>query len=73
MLFFSDKIVNEIIDKTNRFSKEKIMQHTALQKRSIWVNWTDVTVEELKAFLGVILNVGMNVKSDLKDIYLKTG
>jgi hypothetical protein len=71
MLFFSDKIVKEILDKTNRFSKEKIMQHMPLQKRSILANWADVTMEELKAFLGVLLNMRTNVNTDLKDYFSK--
>jgi hypothetical protein len=61
--------VKEILDETNRFSKEKIMQHMPLQERSIWANWMDVTIEELKAFLGVILNMDMIVKYDLKNYF----
>jgi hypothetical protein len=69
MLFFSDKISKEILNETNGFSKDKIMQHRPLQKRSIWVNWMDDTMEELTAFLGFILYMGMDVKSDLKDYF----
>ena len=38
-------------------------------RRSLYRNWRDVTVEEMKAFVGVILNMGVVQLPDIKDYW----
>ncbi|XP_054259547.1 piggyBac transposable element-derived protein 4-like [Macrosteles quadrilineatus] len=40
-----------------------------LQKRSMWWSWKDVTLDEMKAFIGVIINMGMNAKPEIDDYF----
>ena len=68
-LFFTDALLLEITTETNRFAAEKIQKQTPLRKRSMWVSWSDVTLVEMKAFLGVILNMAMHEKPDLQSYF----
>lgn len=68
-LFFTDELLEEIVKETNRFAKEKIQMNTPLRKRSIWSEWTDVTLQEMKAFLGLLINMGMNPRPDLQSYF----
>ncbi|XP_053977063.1 piggyBac transposable element-derived protein 4-like [Hylaeus volcanicus] len=67
-LFFTDELLSNIIEQTNRYANEKIKEKN-LSKRSIWNNWVDVTVEEMSAFIGVILNMGIIITRNLKDYW----
>lgn len=65
-MFFTDDLLLEITTETNRYAAEKILKETPLRKRSMWVSWTNVTLDEMKAFLGVCLNMAMHDKPDLQ-------
>jgi hypothetical protein len=54
--------MHEFTKNTNEYAKEQIRKNTPLKERSIWRHWADVTNEEIMAFFGVILNMGMNPK-----------
>lgn len=68
-LFFTDYLIDEIVTETNRYAKEKIQKNTPLRKRSVWITWVDVTRTEMKAFLGVVLNMAMNDKTEIRDYF----
>uniref|UniRef100_A0A1B6MI17 PiggyBac transposable element-derived protein domain-containing protein n=1 Tax=Graphocephala atropunctata TaxID=36148 RepID=A0A1B6MI17_9HEMI len=68
-LFFTDSLLIEIVKETNRYAAEKIQKNTPLQKKSVWWSWIDLTISELKAFLGVIINMGMNGKPEMTDYF----
>lgn len=68
-LFFTDSLLTEIVKETNRYAAEKIQKNTPLQKKSAWWSWVDLTISELKAFLGVIINMGMNEKPEISDYF----
>jgi hypothetical protein len=53
-LFFNDELLNNIV--TNRYARDKIAE-LQLTPRSIWSRWSDVSVSEVKAFLGLIINM----------------
>ncbi|KAK1330555.1 hypothetical protein QTO34_010745 [Cnephaeus nilssonii] len=57
-LFFTETLIKNITDETNEYARHKISQKE-LSQRSTWNNWKDVTIEEMKAFLAVILNMGV--------------
>ena len=66
-LYFLDDIITEFVHETNRYAKEKIEKAQPLGKRSIWRTWKDTTLEEMKAFLIVVLNMAMNPKCSMKE------
>lgn len=68
-LFFSEEILNEIVAETNRYAEEKINKQRPLRARSIWSSWKNVTFEEIKAFLGVVLNMALNPKPSIQDFF----
>lgn len=68
-LYFTDELIIELVNETNRYAREKIQQNTPLCKRSIWWSWTDVTHEEMKAFFGVLINMGLHPKPELDDYF----
>ncbi|KAK1339889.1 hypothetical protein QTO34_018449 [Cnephaeus nilssonii] len=57
-LFFTETLIKNITDETNEYARHKISQKE-LSQQSTWNNWKDVRIEEMKAFLGVILNMGV--------------
>jgi hypothetical protein len=65
-LFFSDELLNNIVVETNRYARQKISEHQ-LSPRSIWSSWSDVSVPEMKAFIGLIINMGLMSLPDIKD------
>lgn len=68
-LFFTDDLLLEIIKETNRYALEKIHKNMPLQKKSMWWSWKEVTLSEFKAFIGVLINMGMNEKKELADYF----
>lgn len=52
-LFFNDEILNVIVRETNRYARQKLVGE-ALDK------WQDVTLDEVKVFLGVSVAMGLN-------------
>lgn len=68
-LFFTDELLLEIMKETNRYAKEKIQKNTPLRKKSMWWRWKDISLPELKAFLGILINMGMNEKPEIDDYF----
>lgn len=68
-LFFTDDLLNQIVEETNRYAGEKINSLRPLPKKSMWLSWKDLTLVEFKAFLGVIINMGMHPKPDIDDYF----
>lgn len=67
--FFSDELLNQIVSETNRFAAVKIQKNTPFSRYSIWSKWEEVQLEVMKAFLGVILNMALNPKPQVKDYF----
>lgn len=68
-LFFTDQLIEQIVRETNRYARDKISSAGVLPQYSIWKDWEDVRVEEFKAFLGVIVNMALNPKPELKEYF----
>lgn len=68
-LIFTDVLFKQIADETNRYAQEKIKKVTPLPKFSSWWGWTDVTLNEMKAFHGVLLNMAMKKNDKLQDFF----
>jgi hypothetical protein len=67
-LFFSDEILNSIVVETNRYARHKLSE-LQLSPRSNWSRWSDVFVPEMKAFLALIINMGLMPLLDIKDYW----
>lgn len=68
-LFLTDNLIMEITNETNRYAIEKIQKITPLRKRSIWWSWQPVTLLEMKAFIGLLINMGLNPKPEIEDYF----
>ena len=60
--FFNDEILNVIVRETNRYARQKLAGE-ALDK------WQHVTLEEIKAFLGVSVVMGVNILPSISDYW----
>lgn len=76
-LFFSDQLINLIVDETNRYSNQWIESHQDYlrQKPSsrvhAWIRQGHTTLDEMKAFLSVVINMGI-IKKPTIDQYWNT-
>jgi len=68
MLFFTSEIIKKITAETNAYAKEKIANKT-VSRFSVWHEWYDVVEEEMLAFLGFIINMGVIHLPYVKDYW----
>jgi hypothetical protein len=64
LLFFSDEVLNIIVSNTNGYAEEKRANQAELR-----VNprpWTDLTLEELKVWIAIVIYRGIHKESELK-------
>jgi len=64
-LLFTQQLWQFLIDETNRYADHKIAQNPP-SHRSLLANWKPVTLTEMKAFIGVILNMGIIQLANIK-------
>lgn len=57
-LFFTQTLLKKIVAETNAYAA-KIITEKTIRKYSIWQNWKDITETEMRAFIGVIINMGI--------------
>lgn len=69
-LFFTDKLLQQIVEHTNAYAQSRLA-YRPLQRQSIWKTWSDVTLVEMKAYLGVIINMGLNDKPHIFGYFTK--
>ncbi|CAL7939067.1 unnamed protein product [Xylocopa violacea] len=67
-LFFTDRLVKEIVSETNNYATKKLEGKT-LSSNSIWRSWRDVTDEEFWAFIAVIINMGTMPLASLQEYW----
>jgi len=68
MLFLTSEMIKKITAETKAYAKEKIANKT-LSRFSIWHEWYDVVEEEMLAFLGFIINMGVIHLPYVKDYW----
>jgi len=61
-------MIKKITADTNAYAKEKIANKT-VSRFSIWHEWYDVVEEEMLAFLGLIINMGVIHLPSVKDYW----
>ena len=67
-LFFGDTMLQYLVDTTNAYADKKLSTMT-VSDRSLYRNWRPVTVEEMKGFFAIILNMGIIQLNNLKDYW----
>jgi hypothetical protein len=68
MLFFTSEMMKKITAETNAYARVKISNKT-VSRFSIWREWYDDVEEEMLAFLGLIINMGVIHLSYVKDYW----
>ena len=53
---------------TDNYARVRL-QNTAPRRRSVFRNWKDITLVEIKVFVGVIIQMGLVQLSDIKDYW----
>jgi len=67
-LFITDSLIADIVAETKRYAKSKL-DNASLRPNSIWHTWKDISAEELQAYSGVVLNMALNDKCDVKHYF----
>jgi len=68
LLCFTEQLLPEIVSNTNEYANEKL-QAMQLRPYSIWAEWKDVTLPEMKAYLGMIMNMALTDRPCLFDYF----
>mgnify|MGYP001796886395 CR=1 FL=1 len=58
-LLLTDDLIKEVVKCTNAYAERVINSSRPLRKRSVLNEWRDVSEEELKKFLGLVLHMGL--------------
>ena len=67
-LCFTEELYQFLVDHTNEYARHRLSGE-ATAPCSLYRKWRDVTVNEMKGFVAVILNMGMLQLSNLKDYW----
>ena len=68
--FMSDEKLMQIVEVTNAYAVIHL-NNKSLTNSSMWYRWKDLTLPELKAYLGIILKMAIVEKSDVKNYFSK--
>lgn len=68
-LFFDDDILQYILTETNIQGDKRKMQATPTSRRSRMRDWHHATLSNMKAFIGMIINMGLHPLPDIKDYF----
>lgn len=68
-LFFTDELLERIVSETNNYATRKMHLQMPFTQYSAWRYWKPVTLQEIKAFFGVILNMVLNPKPQIDDYF----
>ena len=66
--FMSDEILMQIVEATNAYAVIHL-NDKSITNSSVWYRWKDLTLPELKAYLGIILKMAIVEKIDVKDCF----
>ncbi|XP_057292564.1 piggyBac transposable element-derived protein 4-like [Hydractinia symbiolongicarpus] len=58
-LFINDELLQEIVDRSNAYADRVINSSRPLRRNSILKTWNNVTLEEMRQFLGLIFHIGL--------------
>ena len=66
--FLTDELLMELVTATNAYAVISLSRK-AFSNNFVWFEWKDITLVETKAYLGVIMNMAMNDKPDVKSFF----
>lgn len=72
-LFFDNSLLVTIVEETNRYANEIIQKAAPIGRHSQWYGWIDVTIQELKVFFAVIMNMSLNEKPTIDHYFNQEG
>ena len=55
----TDQILNEVVTRSNTYAKKVKNSSQPLRRKSVLNTWKDITVTEMKQFLGLVLHMGL--------------
>ena len=70
--FLTEELLMELVAATNAYAVISL-GGKAFSNNSVWFKWKDVTLVEMKAYFGVIMNMAMNDKPDVKSFLFGIG
>ena len=56
-LLLTDKLVDDLVKKTNEYATKLINHNRPMRRRSLWNSWKDVNSDEMKKFIGLIFSM----------------
>ena len=65
-LFMTLSVWRHIMNTTNLYARSRLGSMPPT-RRSLFSRWRDITLPEIKAFIGIIINMGMVQLTDIKD------
>ena len=67
-LFFTMSVWQHILQTTNSYARQHLSA-TPPSRKSNFRNWREITLTEIKAFTGLIIQIGMVQLTDIKDYW----
>ena len=67
-LFLTVGVWQYILQTTNNYAAARL-HSTPPRRRSVFCNWRDISLVEIKAFVGIIIQMGLVQLSDIKDYW----
>ena len=67
-LFMTISLWRYLIDTTNSYARARLGSMPPT-RRSLFRNWRDISLLEMKVFVGLIINMGLTKLSDIKDYW----
>ena len=71
-LFLDDEVLNLICRETNRYANQTVVNrivHKDIGPHARLTTWTDVTIEELKTFFGILIFMSINSLPNMTDYW----
>ena len=70
LLFFTDGLLNLMVTETNRYARQfRDATQGTLKRFSRFHRWTDTTNIEMKAFIAIVINMGLNQRPLLQSYW----
>lgn len=73
-LFFTNYLWNLLVKETNNYAQNKLLEMTdsgTLKKFSRMNKWVDLSVQDMKSFIALVINMGIDKRNNIVD-YWKT-
>ena len=68
-LYLTDKMLGLVVIETNRFANKFFLENLDKAANSYLKNWTDLTVNELQVFIGLVILMGIVHKPNINSYW----